>query len=171
MLVKIMDHSYGKTLNFARLVVELGVISAVAYSLALFVAAAIQAYRTIIHAFSEDIINTKSLMIAAIEQTDTLLVGIALLIIPLAMHTLFVGRLKNVPAWLHVHSFDDLKLKLLNVVITALGVNFFSVALEWKTGSDILYYGLALATVIGALTAYNVILSRQSLKHEDESNP
>lgn len=169
MLVKM--NSYDKTLNLARLVVELGVISAVAYSLALFVAATIQAYHTIIHAFSEDIIDTKNLMIAAVQQTDTLLVGIALLIIPIGMHTLFAGRSENAPVWLHVHTFDDLKSKLLGVVITAMGVNFFSVALEWKLGSEILYYGLALTAVIGALAAYNVTLSRQSHRHEDKPDP
>lgn len=158
-----------KVLGLTRLIVEIGVVSASLFSLALFVAATVQAYHTITYALRHlsEPGNTKHLMIAAVEQADTLLVGMALLIISLGMHALFVGRLDNVPAWLHIHSFDDLKLKLLGVVITALGVNFFSVALEWKAGSDIFYYGLALAAVIVALAIYNVILGRQSKDHAE----
>lgn len=161
--------SFVQALGLTRLIVEIGVVSAAAFSLALFVAATVQAYHTITHAMTHlsEPGNTKHLMIAAVEQADTLLVGMALLIISLGMHALFVGKLDNVPSWLHIHSFDDLKLKLLGVVMTALGVNFFSVALEWKAGSDIFYYGLALAAVITALALYNVILGRQNKDHAE----
>lgn len=161
-------HTYARLLGLSRLMVEIGVFSATFFSLAVFLSATVQAYHTIAHALghlSEEG-NTKHLMIAAVEQADTLLVGMALLIISLGMHVLFIGRLENVPGWLHIYSFDDLKRKLLGVVITALGVNFFSVALEWKGGSDILPYGLALAAVIGALAAYNVILERGTAEPE-----
>lgn len=159
-----------RTLGLSRLIVEIGVVSAAIFSLALFVAATVQAYYTIRHALSHlgEPENTKHLMIAAVEQADTLLVGMALLIIALGMHVLFVGKLVNVPSWLHIYSLDDLKHKLVGVVITALGVNFFSVALEWKEGSDILYYGLSLAAVIGTLSLYSTMLGRH---YSEDPNP
>lgn len=159
--------------GFTRLIVEIGVLSAAVFSLVLFVAAVVQAYDTIHDAFGHlgDQDSTKHLMIAAVEQADTLLVGMALLIISLGMHALFVGQLQNVPSWLHIRTFDDLKQKLIGIVVVALGVNFFSVALEWKGGSDILAYGAALAAVILAVGAYSVILNRQghatALDHPD----
>ncbi|MBZ9714770.1 YqhA family protein [Deinococcus multiflagellatus] len=148
--------------GFARLIVELGVLSSFAFSLALFVAAIAQAYVTIRAAFAElgQPDTTKRLIVAAVEQADTLLIGMALLIISFGLQALFVGRLQNVPPWLHIDSFDDLKQKLIGIVILALGVNFFSVALKW-TGSDILGYGLAISAVILAVGAYSVILTRQ----------
>ncbi|GHG37106.1 hypothetical protein GCM10017784_34240 [Deinococcus indicus] len=149
--------------GFTRLIVELGVLSSFAFSLALFVAAIAQAYVTIRAAMGRlgEAETTKTLIIAAVEQADTLLVGVALLIISFGLQALFVGRLQNVPAWLHIRSFDDLKQKLIGIVVVALAVNFFSVALEWKGGADILAYGASLAAVILAVGAYSVILSRQ----------
>ncbi|WP_291427153.1 YqhA family protein [Deinococcus sp.] len=160
----------GKVFGLTRFVVELGVLSALAFSVTLFVAAIVQAYHTVVQAMShlsgED--TAKHLMIAAVEQADMLLVGLALLIISLGMQALFVGKLQNVPSWLHIRSFEDLKQKLIGIVITALAVNFFSVALEWKGGSDILIYGLALASIIFSLGFYSVILNRQSHAPADD---
>ncbi|WP_245557926.1 YqhA family protein [Deinococcus apachensis] len=154
----------GRLFGFPRLIVGLGVLSAFAFSLALFIAAIVQAYHTIGGALGRlgQADTTKALLIAASEQADTLLVGVALLIISLGLQALFVGQLHNVPAWLHIRTFDDLKQKLLGVVVTALAVNFFAVALEWRAGPDILTYGAAIAAVILAVGAYSVILGRQN---------
>lgn len=164
-----LSHAFG----FTRLIVELGVLSSLVFSLALFVAAIWQAARTIREAFTHlgEEGTTKHLMVAAVEQADTLLVGMALLIISLGMQALFVGRVQNVPAWLHIRTFDDLKQKLLGIVVVALAVNFFSVALEWKGGTEILAYGAALAAVILAVGAYSVILSRQGAAHPEPPIP
>lgn len=152
----------GRAFGFTRLIVELGVFSSVAFSLALFIVAIVQAYHTIGDAFRHlgEPETTKHLLVAAVEQADTLLVGVALLIIGLGLQGLFVGRLQNVPEWLHVDSFDDLKQKLLGVVVTALAVNFFAVALEWTGDNSILVYGAAIAAVILAVGVYSSVLSR-----------
>lgn len=156
--------SFYRLFGLTRLIVELGVFSAAAFSLTLFVAAIAQAYQSIrlalTHLGEPD--TAKHLMIAAVEQTDLLLVALALLIISFGMQALFVGRIANVPAWLHIRSFDDLKQKLLGIVAVALAVNFFSVALEWEGGNDILIYGLALGIMIAAVGGYSLVLTRQS---------
>ncbi len=160
--------------GLTRLIVELGVFSSAAFSLALFVAAIFQAYHTISHAMRQlgEDGTAKHLMIAAVEQADLLLVGMALLTMSFGMQALFVGRVENVPDWLHIRSFDDLKKKLIGIVVVALGVNFFSVALEWKGGGDLLTYGAALAAVILALSAYSVVLSRggHGEKHREDDD-
>lgn len=155
--------------GFTRLIVELGVLSSFAFSLALFVAAIVQAYGTIREAMGHlgDPHTTNTLIIAAVEQADTLLIGMALLIISFGLQALFVGRVQNVPAWLYIDSFDDLKQKLIGIVIVALAVNFFSVALEWKAGSDILVYGAAISAVIIAVGTYSVILGRQGHRRDE----
>ncbi|NTY00925.1 YqhA family protein [Deinococcus sp. JMULE3] len=159
--------------GFTRLIVELGVLSSFAFSLALFIAAIAQAYVTIRAALGDlgEAHTTKTLIVAAVEQADTLLVGVALLIISFGLQALFVGRVQNVPRWLHIDSFDDLKQKLIGIVIVALSVNFFSVALEWKGGSDILVYGAAIAAVILSVGAYSVILSRQGHRPDAPEDP
>lgn len=169
------SRTLARALGFTRLIVALGVFSALAFSLALFIAAIVQAYHTIGEAFRHlgEPETTKHLLVAAVEQADTLLVGVALLIIALGLQGLFVGRLQNVPEWLQVASFDDLKQKLLGVVVTALAVNFFAVALEWTGGSDILVYGAAIAAVILAVGVYSSVLGRLhgSPAHEATEKP
>ncbi|MEW6421197.1 MAG: YqhA family protein [Deinococcota bacterium] len=158
------SRTVARAFGFTRLIVELGVLSSFAFSLALFIAATLQASHTIRNAFRHlgEAGITKHLLVAAVEQADTLLVGMALLIISLGLQALFIGQLHNVPAWLHVRTFDDLKQKLIGVVITALAVNFFAVALEWTGGGEILTYGAAVAAVILAVGAYGVVLRGQS---------
>ena len=156
-------HTAKRAFGLTRLIVELGVFSSAAFSLALFVAATLQAYHTVaeaLHRLGEEG-TAKHLMIAAVEQADLLLVGMALLMMSFGMQALFVGRLENVPDWLHIRSFDDLKQKLIGIVVVALGVNFFSVALEWKGGGDLLSYGAALAAVILAMSGYSLLLARR----------
>ena len=159
-----LQHAAKGIFGLTRLIVELGVLSSAAFSLALFVAAVAQAYRTVLHALRHlgEEGTAKHLMIAAVEQADLLLVGMALLMMSFGMQALFVGRVNNIPEWLHIRGFDDLKQKLMGIVVVALAVNFFSVALEWKGGQDILVYGPALAAVILTVGLYSMILTRQS---------
>ena len=91
----------------------------------------------------------------------------ALLIISIGLQALFVQRLDNLPGWLHIRTFDDLKTKLLGIVVVALIVEFFKVALKWDGKSDILTLGLALAVVILAATTYSYVLARFSSEHGD----
>lgn len=163
----------GAVFGLSRLIVALGVFSAAVFSLTLFVVATVQAYFSITHALTTlgEGSAAKHLMIAAVEQTDLLLVALALLIISTGMYSLFVSPTQVLPSPLRVYSFDDLKQKLIGIVVVAMGVNFFSVALEWKGGSDLLVYGLALAVVILAVSGYSVILAKYIGHHgapEDE---
>ncbi|WP_345454458.1 YqhA family protein [Deinococcus aluminii] len=169
----VASRTVARAFGFTRLIVELGVLSSFAFSLALFIAAIFQAYYTIGDAFRHlgEANTTKHLLVAAVEQADTLLVGMALLIISLGLQALFIGQLRNVPAWLRVRTFDDLKQKLIGVVITALAVNFFAVALEWTGGAEILTYGAAVAAVILAVGAYSVVLRGQAPAQVEEGRP
>jgi uncharacterized membrane protein YqhA len=150
------------------LIVEFGVLSSFLFAFALYIFGTVQTVRELWHALPHigqpDV--TRELLISAIEQTDVLLVATALLIISIGLQALFVQRLENLPAWLHIRTFDDLKNKLLGIVIVALVVEFFKVALKWNGSGDILTLGLALAVVILAATAYSYVLTRFSSEHD-----
>ncbi|TSA87716.1 YqhA family protein [Deinococcus detaillensis] len=150
--------------GFTRLIVEFGVLSSFLFSLVLFVNGTVRTVAVIWEALPHfaDEKTGKSLLIAAIEQTDNLLIATALLIISLGLQSLFVGRVANLPAWLHIRTFDDLKQKLLGIVVVALAVKFFSVAIKWEQGESqpILLFGLGVAAVMLAIGAYSSILAR-----------
>ena len=153
--------------GFTRLIVEFGVLSSFLFSLVLFVSGTVRTVVVIWEAFPTftQAKTGKALLIAAIEQTDNLLIATALLIISLGLQTLFVGRVFNLPAWLHIETFDDLKQKLLGIVVVALAVKFFSVAVEWEAGgntpsADILSFGLGVGAVMLVIGVYSVVVDR-----------
>jgi uncharacterized membrane protein YqhA len=153
--------------GFTRLIVEFGVLSSFLFSLVLFVSGTVRTVVVIWEALPTftQAKTGKALLIAAIEQTDNLLIATALLIISLGLQTLFVGRVVNLPAWLHIETFDDLKQKLLGIVVVALAVKFFSVAVDWEAGgdtpsADILSFGLGVGAVMLVIGVYSVVVDR-----------
>lgn len=67
---------------------------------------------------------------------------------------LFIDPNLELPARAQTSDLDDLKHKLLGVVIVLLGVTFLSDATEWDGSPNFLTYGLAIAGVVLALTVY-----------------
>ncbi len=88
-----------------------------------------------------------------IELIDLFLLGTVLYIVALGLYELFIDHDLPVPDWLHITNLDDLKEKLIGVIIVLLGVTFLGVVGgNTVVGVDILYLGLAIAAVIVALT-------------------
>jgi uncharacterized membrane protein YqhA len=151
------------------LIVEFGVLSSFLFSLALYIFGTVQTVRTLwlaLPGIGQPEV-TKNLVIAAIEQTDVVLVATALLIISVGLQALFVQRLDNLPGWLHIRTFDDLKTKLLGIVVVALVVEFFKDAIKWDGTASLLTFGLALAAIILAVTAYTWVQARFGSEKSD----
>ena len=149
-------------LSLTLLIVEFGVLSSFLSSLALYIFGAVQTVTTLWAALPGigQAEVTKQLVVSAIEQTDLVLVATALLIISVGLQALFVQRIDNLPDWLKIRTFDDLKNKLLGIVVVALVVEFFKVAIKWDGAANILALGLGLAAVILAVTAYTFVQAR-----------
>jgi uncharacterized membrane protein YqhA len=58
------------------------------------------------------------------------------------------------PEWLTINNLDDLKNKLIAVVIVVLGVLFLGQVVSWDGKTDLLGYGVSIALVIAALTYF-----------------
>lgn len=121
--------------------------------------------KIIIDLFGESISyeHAKKLSVEFIELTDVFLLGTVLYIVALGLYELFVDSELPVPDWLRVSDLDDLKEKLVGVIIVLLGVTFLGeVAKERKIGRDIFYEGIGIAVVIFAL---NLIRLANAIKH------
>lgn len=94
----------------------------------------------------------RQLALACIELIDAFLLGTAFYIVALGLYELFLNRHIDTPNWLHVHSLDDLKTRLLAVTILVLSVFFLEQVINWDRKSDILALGIAEALVIAAIT-------------------
>ena len=99
-------------------------------------------------------IGGKKMAIAAIELVDYFLLATVFYITSIGLYELFIDDSISVPAWLEIHTLDDLKVKLLGVVVTVLGVLFLGQIVTWNGQRDLLGYGVSIAAVIGAITFY-----------------
>jgi uncharacterized membrane protein YqhA len=103
------------------------------------------------------------LTVLFVEITDAFLLGCVLIIVALGLYQLFVNDNLPLPAWLEVHTFDELKAKLLGVVVVLLGVTTVGVVVESK-GSDILDLGISVALVIVAISIFLAVTNHGDKK-------
>ncbi len=96
----------------------------------------------------------KLLALNLIEAVDLFLLGTAFYLIALGLYELFIDENAPVPAWLEIHSLDDLKSKLLSVIVVVLAVQFLAQVLGWKGDLSIIGLGLSVAVVIFALAFF-----------------
>jgi uncharacterized membrane protein YqhA len=94
----------------------------------------------------------RRLVLEAIEGLDIFLLGTAFFIVAMGLYELFIKQPGASLDWLHVRDLDDLKARLLGVVIVVLSVFFLEQVINWDGKSNILGLGLAEALMIGAIT-------------------
>lgn len=95
---------------------------------------------------------------ALLAVIDLFLVGATTLIAALGFYELFIGvspgMRARLPDWLVMRDLDDLKARVVSMLILVAAAAFVDAVVNFQGGRDILYYGIAVAVVIGALTAY-----------------
>ena len=96
-----------------------------------------------------------------IEIIDLLLLGTVLYIVAIGLYKLFVDDEVKTPAWLTFKNLDDIKMKILGVVVVLIAVEFLAAVVEW-TGKNILAFGAAIGIVLLALAAYMWVMFRHA---------
>ncbi len=96
----------------------------------------------------------KALALEFIEIIDLFLLGTVFYIVAIGLYELFISSDIKVPPWLAIKTLDDLKNKLIAVVIVVLGVLFLGQVVSWDGERDLLGYGAAIALVIAALSYF-----------------
>lgn len=105
--------------------------------------------------------GSKGLILAFIEITDLFLLATVLYVIAIGLFELFVDDRLELPSWLEIRNLDDLKQKLIGVMIVVMGVVFLGQVVTWDGQRDLFGYGGGIAVVIAALTYF---LSQQPKK-------
>lgn len=113
--------------------------------------------------------NTSSLkesIVDVLTAVDAILLGTVLLVIGYGLYELFIDAELPVPLWLRVDDLDDLKSKLIGVVVAIIAVVFVGVFVDSNRSADVISYGVgAGALVVGlAIFAY-------ATKKESKSKP
>ncbi|QSZ66940.1 YqhA family protein [Methanofollis aquaemaris] len=89
----------------------------------------------------------------SIKVIDTFLVATVFYIISLGLYELFIAR-APLPGWAEIRTLDDLKTKLLGVVVIALAVLFLGEAVTWRGEGAILEFSLGTGALIAAISVY-----------------
>ena len=112
----------------------------------------------------------RQLVLECIEVVDAFLLGTAFYIVALGLYELFINRHASTPGWLRVNSLEELKARLLGVIIVVLSVYFLEQVINWDGKQDILFLGLAEALMISAITLTIRLQLRPRHETEDLSN-
>jgi uncharacterized membrane protein YqhA len=98
--------------------------------------------------------GAKGLILACIELTDLFLLATVLYVIAIGLFELFVDDRLELPHWLEIHDLNDLKEKLIGVLVVVMAVLFLGQVVTWDGRLNLLPYGAAIALVIAALTYF-----------------
>jgi uncharacterized membrane protein YqhA len=90
---------------------------------------------------------------------DLFLIGATLLIAAIGFYELFVGRIRShravrVPPWLQMSDLNDLKARVISMLILVAAVSFVELAVDSPNSLQLLQFGGGVATVIVALTIF-----------------
>jgi uncharacterized membrane protein YqhA len=90
---------------------------------------------------------------------DLFLIGATLLISAVGFYELFireisVERSRRIPTWLQMHDLNDLKARVVAMVILVVSVSFVEVVVDAPNGRKVLDLGTGIALVIVALTIF-----------------
>ena len=92
--------------------------------------------------------------------TDLFLIGATLMISAFGFYDLFIGTIgardpgARLPGWLRMRDLNDLKARVISMIILVAGVSFVDDVVESKGGLDTLYLGVGVGVVIAALTLF-----------------
>ena len=90
---------------------------------------------------------------------DLFLIGATLLLAAIGLYELFVrdirlGEAAQMPRWLEMHDLNDLKARVIAMIVMVLAVGFAEEALDPAEGLFVLEIGGGIAVVIAALTVF-----------------
>jgi uncharacterized membrane protein YqhA len=96
----------------------------------------------------------KVTIVDVLTAVDAILLGTVLLVIGYGLYELFVDDLIEVPSWLQVKDLDDLKSKLIGVVVAIISVVFVGVFVDANRASEVLSYGLGAGALVAGLALF-----------------
>jgi uncharacterized membrane protein YqhA len=159
-----------RILSGSRYLVVIAVIGSFLTAVAVLVYGGVRSVEIVIDVFTHSAFTddgAKHLSIESIELIDLFFLGTVLYVIALSLYELFINEHLPVPSWLIVTDLDDLKGKLLGVIIVLLAVTFLANVVTWSGGVSILALGAAVGVVLFAL-AY---LTKQGTKAHEVEEP
>ncbi|WP_439564734.1 YqhA family protein [Microcella sp.] len=143
-----------RILGATRFVVALPAVAAILGGILLMLQGSVATVVVIIDTvwFGADLKTTTVDVLTAI---DAILLGTVLLVIGYGLYELFVDADLPVPAWLRVTNLDDLKSKLVGVVVAIIAVIFVGVLVDANRAADVMSYGIGAGAIVAGLALFS----------------
>jgi uncharacterized membrane protein YqhA len=110
----------------------------------------------------------KDTVVDVLTAVDAILLGTVLLVIGYGLYELFVDPELTVPDWLQVRDLDDLKSKLIGVVVAIVAVVFVGVFVDANRADEVVAYGLGAGALVAGLALF-ALATRKSDKPSDKT--
>jgi uncharacterized membrane protein YqhA len=142
-----------RILAATRYAVIVPAIASILGALLLMVQGSIEMIQVIIDAATNST-KLKITIVDVLTAVDAILLGTVLLVIGYGLYELFIDEDLNVPVWLQVHDLDDLKSKLIGVVVAIIAVIFVGVFVDINRADDVLAFGVGAGALVTGLAIF-----------------
>ena len=142
-----------KILGLTRYAVFVPAIASIIGALLLMVQGSVEIVQVAVKAVT-DPTNIKLTIVEVLTAVDAILLGTVLLVIGYGLYELFIDSEIEVPLWLRVEDLDDLKSKLIGVVVAIVAVVFVGVFVDSNRAGDVISYGVGAGALVLGLAVF-----------------
>jgi uncharacterized membrane protein YqhA len=142
-----------KLLSLTRYAVVVPALASILGALLLMAQGSIEMVLVVIDALTNKL-TIKESIVQVLTAIDAILLGTVLLVIGYGLYELFIDADLDVPLWLKVYDLDDLKSKLIGVVVAIIAVVFVGVFVDSNRGDDVVSYGIGAGGLVVGLAIF-----------------
>lgn len=142
-----------RILGLTRFAVVVPAIASIIGALLLMAQGSISMVTVVIEAISDGS-SLKESIVDVLTAIDAILLGTVLLVIGYGLYELFIDADIEVPLWLRVNNLDDLKSKLIGVVVAIIAVVFVGVFVDSNRSADVISYGVGAGALVVGLAIF-----------------
>jgi uncharacterized membrane protein YqhA len=142
-----------KILGLTRYAVVVPAIASIIGALLLMGQGSFEMLLVVVEAASSEA-TLKGTIVEVLTAIDAILLGTVLLVIGYGLYELFIDAEIDVPMWLRVNDLDDLKSKLIGVVVAIVAVVFVGVFVDSNRSKDVISYGVGAGALVAGLAIF-----------------
>jgi uncharacterized membrane protein YqhA len=99
-------------------------------------------------------------VVLLLEAIDIYLTATVLIILAIGLFELFIKQI-DLPGWLVINTLDDLKGKLLDILVIVLAIKFVEKLVSADEALDVLWYGIAVGIVGSLLVGLSMVKAKK----------
>lgn len=148
-----------RILGLTRYAVVVPAFASIVGALLLMALGSISMVSVVIDTLTNDM-SLKETIVEVLTAVDAILLGTVLLVIGYGLYELFIDADIDVPLWLRVQNLDDLKSKLIGVVVAIIAVVFVGVFVDSNRAADVISYGVGAGAIVTGLAVFAFATSK-----------